>query len=145
MKFGVAYYPEQWPEERWAADAQMMVEMGIQLVRIGEFAWWRLEPRRERIDTSWLEQAVDVLSDRGLEVMMGTPTAAPPAWLFNRHPNILPLKANGQRWYLGSRSHACINNPAYNKYARRIVSELARTFRGKSIWAWLWAQRDVLL
>ncbi len=136
MKFGVAYYPEQWPEEQWGADAQMMVEMGIEVVRVGEFAWWRLEPRRERIDTNWLEDAVEVLSERGLRVLLATPTAAPPPWLFNRHPNILPLQADGSRWYLGSKKHVCINNPAYNKYARRIVSELARTFRDEDIWAW---------
>lgn len=136
MKFGVAYYPEQWPEERWAADAQLMAKMGIDVVRIGEFAWWRLEPRRERIDTGWLEDVVDLLNDHGLSVMLGTPTAAPPPWLFYRHPNILPQQADGRRWGLGSRRHVCLNNPAFNKYARRIVTELARTFRDDRIWAW---------
>lgn len=136
MKFGVAYYPEHWPEERWAADAQMMSQMGIEVVRIGEFAWWRLEPRRERIDTSWLEEAVEVLRNHDLRVMLGTPTAAPPPWLFNRHPNILPQQADGRRWAMGSRRHVCLNNPAFTKYARRIVLELARTFRDGQIWAW---------
>jgi beta-galactosidase len=136
MKFGVAYYPEHWPEERWAADAQLMSQIGIEVVRIGEFAWWRLEPRRERIDTSWLEEAVKVLRSHDLRVILGTPTAAPPPWLFNRHPNILPQQADGRRWAMGSRRHACLNNPAYTKYVRRIVMELARTFRDGEIWAW---------
>ena len=44
--FGVDYYPEHWPRERWAIDAHMMREMGIQIVRMGEFSWAKWEPPR---------------------------------------------------------------------------------------------------
>ena len=137
MKIGVAYYPEQWPEEHWAIDARLMRQSGIDLVRIGEFTWSRLEPRRERIDVNWLERAVGVLAAEGLKVIMCTPTAAPPPWLFNRHPDIVPQDVDGRRWYAGSRRHVCLNHAAYRKYARRIVIELAKSFASNpDVYAW---------
>jgi len=41
---GVCYYPEHLPADYWAADFDSMREIGIRLVRLGEFAWSRLEP-----------------------------------------------------------------------------------------------------
>ena len=41
---GVCYYPEHWPEDMWERDAARMAEVGIKWVRIGEFAWSKLEP-----------------------------------------------------------------------------------------------------
>ena len=43
-KLGSCYYPEHWPEEKWKKDAEDMVASGLSWVRIGEFAWSRLEP-----------------------------------------------------------------------------------------------------
>jgi len=137
MRIGVAYYPEHWPEERWAVDAEMMAQLKIDVVRVGEFAWSRLEPRRERFELDWLQSAVGVLADHGLKVIMGTPTAAPPPWLFARHPGLGPQDADGRLWYSGSRRHVCLSNPAYLKYARRIVTELAKRFgTSPHIYAW---------
>ncbi len=137
MKIGVAYYPEQWPPSRWESDARTMAQFGADVVRIGEFAWSRLEPRRERIETDWLEDAITVLAGHGMQVILCTPTAAPPPWLFNRHKSILPMRPNGTQFYYGSRRHVCLNNPAYLKYVRRIVTELARRFGNNSnIFAW---------
>jgi len=137
MQIGVAYYPEQWPEERWATDAQLMRQAGIEVVRVGEFAWSRLEPKRERFETDWLGAAVRVLTKGGLKVIMCTPTAAPPAWLFQRHPDICPMDADGRRWHYGSRRHVCLSSPAYLKYARRIVSEVLKIFGSNpNIVAW---------
>jgi len=128
MNIGVAYYPEHWPEDRWPGDAHLMKEMGVDVVRIGEFAWSRMEPRRERFEMDWLVRAVAILAEAGLKVIMCTPTAAPPPWLFKRHPNIVPVDSEGKPWFMGSRRHACLNNRAYLKYARRIVTELAKSF-----------------
>ncbi|MEF8787577.1 MAG: beta-galactosidase [Planctomycetota bacterium] len=137
MKFGVAYYPEHWPEDRWETDAELMKDMQLDVVRVGEFAWSRLEPRRGRFEMDWLERAVEVLSGAGLDVVLCTPTAAPPAWLFHRHPDMAPVDRQGHSWHQGSRSDACINNRPYRKYVRRIVTRLARTFRDNPhITAW---------
>jgi len=81
VRLGVAYYPEQWPEERWAVDAQMMSEAGIRVVRMAEFSWSTLEPQWGALDFAWLDRAVSHLAGNGIDVVLGTPTAAPPAWL----------------------------------------------------------------
>ena len=78
---GVCYYPEHWPETMWADDARRMRGIGITRVRIGEFAWSRLEPEPGRYDFDWLARAVDALHAEGLGVILGTPTATPPKWL----------------------------------------------------------------
>ena len=65
MKLGVCYYPEHWPEERWATDARLMREAGLQIVRIGEFAWAQMEPEDGRFDWGWLDRAVAALARRG--------------------------------------------------------------------------------
>lgn len=137
MQIGVAYYPEHWPEDRWPADARLIRETGIDVVRVGEFAWSRLEPRRGQYDMEWLERAIGILAEEGLEVILGTPTAAPPPWLFHRHPSMVPQDREGKNWFAGSRRHICLNNRPYRRYARRIVRELARTFaRRAEVLAW---------
>src|SRR5210317_182422 len=88
--FGVCYYPEHWPENQWASDAQRMVDLGLHYVRIGEFAWSRLEPERDQYAFEWMDRAIDTLGAAGLKVIIGTPTATPPKWLIDEHPEILP-------------------------------------------------------
>ncbi|MFO8009081.1 MAG: beta-galactosidase [Candidatus Brocadiia bacterium] len=137
MRIGVAYYPEHWTEDRWPEDARLMREAGIDVVRVGEFAWSRLEPRRGHYDMDWLGRAMDVLAEEGLEVILCTPTAAPPTWLFDRHPTMFPEDREGKSWYMGSRRHACLNNRPYRRYVRRIVRELAKTLGNRpEICAW---------
>ncbi len=86
-KLGVCYYPEHWPEDRWVIDAALMAKLGLTYVRIGEFAWSRLEPAPGELRFAWLDKAIDVLANAGLKVVLGTPTAAPPKWLVDRWSN----------------------------------------------------------
>src|SRR3990172_6229589 len=81
LHLGAAYYPEHWPEERWPEDIRLMQEAGLTVVRLGEFAWSTFEPAGGDYQFEWMERAVQMLADAGLQVVMGTPTAAPPAWL----------------------------------------------------------------
>ena len=83
---GVCYYPEHWPEDVWDDDARRMAELGIAYVRIGEFAWSRIEPEAGRFEWAWLDRAVETLGRHGLKVVLGTPTGTPPKWLVDRHP-----------------------------------------------------------
>ncbi|MEM6987519.1 MAG: beta-galactosidase, partial [Pseudomonadota bacterium] len=128
MKLGVCYYPEHWPTERWAADAAHMAELGIRVVRIGEFAWSQLEPEAGDYRFDWLEQALDTLHAAGLSVVLGTPTACPPKWLVDLHPEILPVDSNGRRKGFGSRRHYDFSSLVYRDHCRRIVTRLADAF-----------------
>jgi len=132
IRLGVAYYPEQWPRERWRVDAGMMAEAGLSVARIGEFAWSLLEPEAGRFDLDWLEDSIGVLADAGLDVILGTPTAAPPAWLVDAHPDILPVDEHGQRQDFGNRRHYCPNQPAILAATSRVVEQLGRRFGGDS-------------
>jgi beta-galactosidase len=125
---GVCYYPEHWPEAWWAEDAQRMRDLGITFVRIGEFAWSRLEPARGAFEWGWLDRAIDVLGQAGLKVVLGTPTAAPPKWLIDKHPEILPVARDGTRRGFGSRRHCSLLNGVYDKESERIVEAVARRY-----------------
>ena len=95
-RLGVCYYPEHWPEERWTTDARMMREAGLSLVRIGEFAWSRLEPKSGDYQFDWLDRAIETLAAEGLKIVLGTPTATPPKWLVDSMPDMLALDTYGR-------------------------------------------------
>jgi beta-galactosidase GanA len=94
---GAAYYPEAWPEETIEEDIARAKEIGINTFRIGEFAWSRMERHEGEYDFGWLHGVVDRLGEAGFAVVMGTPTATPPAWLTRKYPEVLAVGANGIR------------------------------------------------
>ena len=125
---GVDYYPEHWPKDRWPTDARMMREAGLSVVRLAEFAWTKMEPRDSQYDWGWLDRAIEVLAAEGLQVVLCTPTPSPPAWLIQKHPDILPVDAQGRRRNFSSRRYYCSNNLNYHDYTRRIVSAIAHHY-----------------
>ena len=128
MHLGVCYYPEHWPQERWAEDARLMRETGLTRVRIGEFAWSRIEPEPGRFDWDWLDRAVEVLHTAGLGIIMGTPTATPPKWLVDRMPDMVALDREGKPRGFGSRRHYCFSHKGYREEARRITRAVAERY-----------------
>ncbi len=128
MKLGVCYYPEHWPESVWEDDARRMAEIGIVRVRIGEFAWSRIEPEPGVFDWGWLDRAVETLHAAGLEIVMGTPTATPPKWLIDRHPEILAHDQAGRARRFGSRRHYDFSSPVYRDQAARITHAMATRY-----------------
>ena len=137
MKLGVCYYPEHWPEALWPDDARRMAELGIRHVRIGEFAWSRIEPSPGELHWDWLDRAVETLARAGLEVVMGTPTATPPKWLVDRHPGMLAVDAQGRERRFGSRRHYDFSSDAYLEESRRIVTLQAQRYgRHPAVTAW---------
>jgi beta-galactosidase len=128
VRLGVAYYPEQWPEERWPIDAQMMAEAGIGVVRMAEFSWSKLEPQRGAFESGWLDRAVSLMAENGIDVVLGTPTAAPPGWLSAEHPDILRVDGDGRVFPFGHRRQYCPNNATYHQESRRVVAALAERY-----------------
>jgi beta-galactosidase len=128
MKLGVCYYPEHWPQDMWADDAARMADIGIKQVRIGEFAWSRIEPTRGTYDWAWLDQAIETLHAHGLEIVLGTPTATPPKWLVDRNPSMLAVDRHGRSRNFGSRRHYCFSSLSYRKECARIVTALAKRY-----------------
>jgi beta-galactosidase len=137
LRLGVCYYPEQWPRERWADDARAMRALGLSTVRIAEFAWSRMETAPGCFDWAWLDEAIETLAEQGLQIVLGTPTAAPPLWLVQQHPDILPVDAQGRRKSFGARRHYCFSSPALYQATERIVSAMAQRYgRHPAVVAW---------
>ncbi len=128
MKLGCCYFPEHWPEEMWADDARRMREMGLSLVRIGEFAWSRIEPEPGRFDWDWLDRAIATLHEAGLKVILCTPTATPPKWLVDRMPDMVAIDQNGRPRGFGSRRHYCFSHQGYIRECQRIVTAMAERY-----------------
>ena len=110
---GADYYPEAWPESQWEKDAEMIQEAGINFVRMGEFAWVKMEPQEGHFDFAWLDRALKILNAHGIRAVLGTPTAGPPAWLYAKYPDIAVMDANGVRYRFGSRRNYCLHNPDF--------------------------------
>ena len=128
LRIGAAYYPEQWPEENWKEDIRMMREAGFNTVRMGEFAWSTLEPEEGRYKLDWLERAIAALGEAGIDTVLCTPTAGPPAWLVSKYPDILPVDENGRRIQFGNRCHYCVNSPEFHRATQDVVSVLGQGF-----------------
>ena len=137
MIYGVDYYPEHWPVERWPIDAKMMKEANINIVRLAEFAWAKMEPEEGQYDFSWLDRAIDVLSNEGIKVILGTPTAAAPKWLMDKHPDIYPKDFYGLTKGFGTRRHYCASNEVYREYSKKITIVMANHYKNNSnVIAW---------
>ena len=128
MYFGADYYPEHWPRERWETDAKLMQEAGFNLIRVAEFSWAKLEPSEGHWDFGWLDDALDVFYKYGIQVVMGTPTATPPKWLMDRHPEIYKRDFQGLVLGFGSRRHYCYNSEIYREYSEKIVEKMAQHY-----------------
>jgi beta-galactosidase len=125
---GVCYYPEHWAPERWSNDLDAMRDMGIRFVRIGEFAWSRLEPNPGEYRFEWLQEVLDLAAQRQLSIVLCTPTATPPKWLLDQMPDMVAIDANGLPRTFGSRRHYCFSHVGYRKECERIVIKLAERF-----------------
>ena len=128
--WGVDYYPEHWPKERWTVDAAMMREMGITVARLAEFSWQKFEPREGEFHFEDLDEAIEVLAAEGIDCILGTPSAAPPAWIIERNPEIEPVDSADHVHHFGGRHHDCQSNPVYREHIRRYVTAFARHYAG---------------
>jgi beta-galactosidase len=128
MYYGADYYPEHWPEDRWPTDARLMREAHFNVARLAEFAWALMEPEEGKFNFGWLHKAIDLLAAEGIQTVLGTPTAAAPAWLCQQHPEMMRLDDTGHRAVFGLRQHTCINNPDFRKASDRIVTAMAKEF-----------------
>ncbi|MNB91789.1 Beta-galactosidase BgaA [compost metagenome] len=128
VQIGVDYYPEHWEESLWEPDIRLMKETGVKVVRVGEFAWSRLEPSEGRFQFGWLDRALELFARYGIHVVIGTPTATPPRWLTLKCPDVLPVFANGQTFHPGVRGHRCYNSRSLRQYGGRIIRKLAERY-----------------
>lgn len=130
LLYGGDWNAEQWPEEVWAEDLELMAQAGVNLVTVGVFAWARLQPDADSWDFGWLDRLLDRCHAHGVAVDLATATASPPAWLVRAHPELLPVTADGVRLEFGSRQHYCPSSPVYRAAAVRLTRALAARYHG---------------
>jgi beta-galactosidase len=122
---GVCYYPEHWPEDLWENDLDRMLELGIKVIRIAEFAWNKFEPREGEYTFEFFDKFLDIAEKKDMKVIFCTPTATPPAWLTHKYPDVLNAKEDGTLYRHGLRRHYNYNSPIYKDFTSRIVEQLA--------------------
>ena len=137
LVLGTAWYPEQWPEARWDADLNLMQKAGVTMVRVGEFAWSRFEPTEGHYDLDWLDRAITAASKHGIYTVIGTPSAAPPAWLTQKYPETLRTMDDGRKDEHGNRQQFDWSDPKYRVLSRAMAEQLAKRF-GHNPWVIGW-------
>ncbi|HWI29899.1 MAG TPA: beta-galactosidase [Microbacterium sp.] len=128
IRFGGDYNPEQWSRETWLEDIRLMREAGVNLVSVGIFSWVLLEPREGEYDFTFLDDLLDLLSGAGIDVDLGTPTAAPPAWFWRAYPHACPVTRDGVTLAFGSRGIVSPSSPEYRRAAAAVAGQLAQRY-----------------
>ena len=134
--FGAAYYPEAWPREQIDTDLDIAASLGLNTLRVAEFAWATMEPREGEYDFSIFREVVDKCKARGISIIMCTPSACPPKWMVRKYPDIMAF-VNGARVSHGGRRDTCPTNPTYRALCQRINREMAKEFgKDENIIGW---------
>ena len=122
---GVCYYPEHWPEHLWEDDLERMLDLGIEVIRIAEFAWNKFEPLEGVFNFDFFDNFLCLAEKKGMKVIFCTPTATPPAWLTHKYPEVLNARKDGILYRHGMRRHYNYNSPIYQEFTKRLVTEIA--------------------
>ena len=125
---GAAYYPEVWEPSEVDADIVRMQEAGVNVVRVGEFAWGDMEPEEGVFTLDWLKTVVDKLYAAGIDVIMCTPSCTPPRWLFEKYPETRIVYGDKEQTEIFSRCHPCKSSPVMREKNRIITEKLGEAF-----------------
>lgn len=128
---GAAYYPEVLSDAEITYDINMMKDMGINVIRLAEFAWSTMEPNEGEYHFEWLHNVIKRFEKAQIGVILGTPTATPPVWLTEKYPDLLVVNANRIPMQHGGRRHACSRNEHYLEACDKIVAKMGEEFGNK--------------
>ena len=128
LSLGVCYYPEHWDESLWEDDLARMREHGIETVRVFEFAWTLAEKEEGVFDFSFFDRFLNLCGQKGIQAILCTPTATPPAWLTGKYPEVLNAGRDGSLYHHGHRRHYNYNSPVYRQLCARIITKLAERY-----------------
>ena len=101
-----------------------MAEADLTVIRVGESVWSTWEPEDGRFDLEWLEPVLDGAQQRGISVILGTPTYAIPPWLARKYPEVRAERRTGERIPYGHRQDADYSHPAFRYHADRVVRQV---------------------
>lgn len=135
--FGGDYNPEQWDEATRLVDMEMLNCMSVDIVTLNVFSWARLQPDENTYDFSELDKIVKMVTDNGLKICMATSTAAHPAWMAKKYPDVTRVDFQGKKFKYGVRHNSCPNSPTYRKFSPLLAAKLAEHYKNqKNIVIW---------
>ena len=127
--YGGDYNPEQWAEDTWEEDMRLLKLAHIDIVTLNVFSWAALQPSEDTYCFDKLDKIMDMVTRHGMKICLATSTAAHPAWMARKHPDILRTEFNGMKRKFGSRHNSCPNSPTYRKYSVALAAKLAERYK----------------
>ena len=127
---GGDYNPEQWLDrpDILAQDIELMKKARVNTVTLGVFSWSVLEPEEGVFNLDWLADIIHNLYTNGIRTILATPSAARPAWLAHKYPEVRRVRADRVRELYNRRQNYCYTSPLYRDKVRRIDQKLAQRF-----------------
>ncbi len=135
--YGGDYNPDQWDESVWKEDIRMFKLAGVNLVVLPVFSWALLQPSENEYNFEWLDRILDLLHENGISFSLATPTAAQPAWMSRKYPDIMPVDMHGRKRTHGKRVNICPTSPTFRKFAANITEKMAERYKdhpGLALW-----------
>ncbi|MCL5072881.1 MAG: beta-galactosidase, partial [Actinobacteria bacterium] len=127
--YGGDYNPDQWDEDIWKEDIRLMKVFGINAVTLPVFSWAKLQPSEDTFDFAWLDKVLDLLCKNDIFIIMATPTAAVPAWMSKKYPEMLITDIEGRKHKHGGRANFCPNSLDYRRLSRLIAENMAERYK----------------
>ncbi|AEI43261.1 beta-galactosidase [Paenibacillus mucilaginosus] len=129
IRYGGDYNPEQFPREIWDEDMKLFGEAGIDIATVNVFSWALNQPDEDTYRFEWLDEVLDLLHASGVEACLGTGTAAHPAWMARKYPDILAVTYDGKKRKFGRRHNSCPHSPAFRRFGPEMARRLAERYR----------------
>ncbi len=126
--YGGDYNPNQWPREVWDEDMRFFKDASINSATINVFSWAKIQPSEEQYYFDELDDIIEMLSRENYDIVLATSTAALPAWMVKRYPEVTRTDYNGKKRSFGGRHNACPNSPVFQKYAAKLAGKLAERY-----------------
>lgn len=127
--YGGDYNPDQWPEEIWQEDMRLFKLAGVNIVTLPVFSWAKLQPSEDTYNFDWLDKIFNLLWENNIYVCLATSTAAQPAWMSKKYPEVLPVDIEGKKHTHGGRVNFCPNSSTYRDFATKLVRKLAERYK----------------
>lgn len=131
ITLGVCYYPEHWDKKLWRDDLKRMKALGLEVIRIAEFAWNLMEPREGEYNFDFWDEFLQMATEEGIKVIFCTPTATPPAWLTEKYPETLNADADGHLLHHGMRCHKNLTSGKMLELSDALVERMGEHFNKK--------------